>query len=65
MSYCKLFKHGLTIDPDGSVYPCCVMDKGNGYPKYSLEDDWRSKHMEMYEQSKHGWLDRCPVDARL
>ena len=59
MSYCKLFKHGLTIDPDGSVYPCCVMDKGNGYPKYSLEDDWRSKHMEMYEQSKHGWLDRC------
>ena len=29
-----------------------------GYPG-TPEDDWRSKYMEMYEQSKHGWLDRC------
>lgn len=60
MSYCKLFKHGITIDPDGSVLPCCVFDKRD-YPKFSFDeyDAWKSKHMEMYEQSKHGWLDAC------
>lgn len=58
MSYCKLFKHGVTIDPDGSILPCCVFDKKD-YPKFAFEDDWYSKQMEMYEQSKHGWLDAC------
>lgn len=58
MSYCKLLKHGITIDPDGSVLPCCVFDKKD-YPKLRFEDDWHSKHMEMYEASKDGWLDAC------
>lgn len=38
MSYCKLLKHGITIDPDGSILPCCVFDKKD-YPKFRFEDD--------------------------
>jgi MoaA/NifB/PqqE/SkfB family radical SAM enzyme len=58
MSYCKLLKHGITIDPDGSILPCCFFYKKD-YPKFRFEDDWYTTHLDLYEKSKHGWLDAC------
>lgn len=58
MSYCKLLKHGIVIEPNGSIVPCCVMDRTD-YPYYTYDDDWKSVHLDMYESSKHQWLPRC------
>ena len=58
MPECKMFKHGMTIGPNGSVRPCCMYSNYDIDKRYN-DDGWREQFDELYEKSKTQWLDNC------
>ena len=58
MPKCLLFKHGITISPNGGTRPCCAFAMDN-VPHIRYNEDWQTRHNEWYEQSLNEWLPNC------
>lgn len=59
MPECKMFKHGVTINPAGSVRPCCMYDNIDMAWRYN-EPGWREEFDRLYEESlSDEWNPRC------
>lgn len=63
MSKCGLIKNQFFLDPDGTTTYCCesVPDGVNERKTFKLTD-WdvkREYELNLYEESKQGWLDEC------
>ena len=53
-----MFKHGMTIGPNGSVRPCCMYMNDDIQQRYN-DDGWREVFDELYEKSLDQWLPNC------
>ena len=63
MSKCGLIKNQFFLDPDGTTTYCCE-SVPDGVPdrktfKLSEWDKKRAYELDLYNQSKQGWLDEC------
>lgn len=59
MPTCSIFNHGVTIDTNAQVRPCCAwMPKADTKILY-FEDDWKTRHAEWGKRSETEWLDEC------
>ena len=63
MSQCGLIKNQFFLDPDGTTTYCCEsVPDGVAERKTFKLSEWNNKRkyeLDLYEQSKQGWLDEC------
>lgn len=58
MPECSLFKHGITISPNGGTRPCCAFAM-TGVPNIKFNEDWQTRHTAWHEQSIDSWVPNC------
>ena len=59
MPVCRMFKHGMTINPLGKVRPCCMYKDQEAY-EFNEISHWRKQFARLYEESKNPeWLPGC------
>lgn len=59
MPECKMFRHGMTIGPTGSVRPCCAIETPTEPAKITDPHIWRPRHEDQHQRSLTTWLPEC------